>query len=96
VVINEEMATKWKTDNCSGYKYLYIYIYILKCKGQYVGKSKTVFKVRHSNHKQEFKKQVGGLGSLWGCWGCGYDIFSVTLIEQVREKNFEFLAKREL
>jgi hypothetical protein len=36
-----------------------------------VGKSKTVFKLRHSNHKQEVKKQV-------------------------KEKTFEFLAKREL
>ena len=33
-----------------------------KCKGQYVGKSKTPFKLRHSNHKQEIKKNVGGLG----------------------------------
>ena len=69
----------------------------LKCKGQYVGKSKTVFKVRHSNHKQEVKKQVGGLGQHYGGGGgCGYENFSITLIEQVREKNFEFLAKREL
>ena len=28
-----------------------------KCGGQYVGKSKTPFKTRHSNHKQEVKKQ---------------------------------------
>ena len=32
-----------------------------KCKGQYVGKSTTPFKKRHSNHKQEIKKQYGGL-----------------------------------
>ena len=33
-----------------------------KCSGQYVGKSKTIFKLRHSNHKQEVKKETGGLG----------------------------------
>ena len=32
------------------------------CKGQYVGKSKTTFKIRHSNRKQEIKKYKGGLG----------------------------------
>ena len=31
-----------------------------KCGGQYVGKSQTSFKKRHSNHKQEVKKIVGG------------------------------------
>ena len=33
----------------------------LKCRGQYVGKSKTPLKIRHSNHKQEIKKQMGGI-----------------------------------
>ena len=33
-----------------------------RCGGQYVGKSTTPFKVRHSNHKQEIKRKVGGLG----------------------------------
>ena len=38
-----------------------------KCKDQYVGKSKTSFKKRHSNHQQEIKKNVGGLSGppLW-------------------------------
>ena len=30
----------------------------LKCGGQYVGKSQTPFKLRHSNHRQEIKKQI--------------------------------------
>ena len=37
-----------------------------KCKGQYVGKSKTVFKLRHSNHKREVKNEIGGLGHQYG------------------------------
>ena len=69
----------------------------LKCKGQYVGKSKTVMKIRHSNHKQEVKKVTGGLGHHYGGpGGCGYDNLTLTIIEQVEEKNMEFLAKREL
>ena len=69
----------------------------LKCKGQYVGKSKTVMKVRHSNHKQEIKNVVGGLGHHYGGpGGCGYNNLTLTIIEQVEEKNMENLAKREL
>ena len=68
-----------------------------KCRGQYVGKSKTPFKIRHSNHKQEIKKDKGGLGHHYGSKGvCTYSVVSVTLIEQVREKNLQFLADREL
>ena len=33
-----------------------------KCHGQYVGKSQTKFKLRHSNHKREIKGDIGGLG----------------------------------
>ena len=54
----------------------------LKCKGQYVGKSKTVMKVRHSNHKQEIKNVVGGLGHHYGGAGvCGYNNLTLTIIE---------------
>ena len=38
----------------------------LKCKGQYVGKSKTIMKVHHSNHKQEIKKVMWSLGHHYG------------------------------
>ena len=68
-----------------------------RCHGEYVGKCKTSFKLRHSNHKQEIKKQTGGLGHHYGGSGpCGYQDLSITLIEQVEEKTFEFLAEREL
>ena len=68
-----------------------------KCQGQYVGKSKTIFKVRHSNHKQEIKKSVGGLGHHYGQKGrCEYKDLSITLIEQVAQKSMKFLADIEL
>ena len=68
-----------------------------KCHGQYVGKSKTPFKRRHSNHKVEIKKAYGGLGHHYGGSGnCTYEDLSITLIEQVEKKTLEFLAEREL
>ena len=68
-----------------------------KCGGQYVGKSKTPFKLRHSNHKQEIKNKIGGLGHHYGgSGGCGYQNFSVILIEEVKTKTLEFLANREV
>ena len=68
-----------------------------KCGGQYVGKSKTPFKLRHSNHKQEVKKKIGGLGHHYGgSGGCGYENMSIIIIEEVKFKTFEFLAKREV
>ena len=54
-----------------------------KCGGQYVGKSTTPFKLRHSNHKQEIKKKIGGLGHHYGGQGCGYQSISIQLIERV-------------
>ena len=75
-------------------------IYLVTCKkykGQYIGKSKTIFKLRHSNHKMEIKNQRGGLGQHYsGPGGCGYENVSITLIEQVEQKNMKFLADREL
>ena len=68
-----------------------------KCGGQYVGKSKTKFKLRHSNHKREIKTKMGGLGHHYGGdTGCGYENFSVILIEQVKFKTMDFLAEREV
>ena len=67
-----------------------------KCGGQYVGKSKTPFKTRHSNHKQEINKKIGGLGHHYGgSGGCGYANFSVPIIDQVKLKTMDFLAKKE-
>jgi hypothetical protein len=69
-----------------------------KCQGQYVGKSQTIFKKRHSNHKSEIKKNTGGLGHHYneGRGGCGYENFTVILIEQVEVKTPKFLAEREV
>ena len=68
-----------------------------KCRGQYVGKSKTSFKLRHSNHKMEIKNVKGGLGQHYGGRaGCGYANVSIAIIEQVKHKNLKFLAEREV
>ena len=68
-----------------------------KCRGQYVGKSSTPFKKRHSNHKQEIKKCYGGLGHHYGGeGGCGYGNFSVQIIDQVEEGDKLALADREV
>ena len=68
-----------------------------KCRGQYVGKSTTPFKKRHSNHKQEIKKSYGGLGHHYGGErGCGYESFSVQIIDQVEEGDKIALAEKEV
>jgi predicted GIY-YIG superfamily endonuclease len=68
-----------------------------KCGGQYVGKSETTFKKRHSNHKQEIKKEVGGLGHHYGgSGGCGYQNMSIIIIEEVETKTKAYLAEREV
>ena len=84
-----------KKLNC-GIEWIIFLITCKKCSGQYVGKSKTRFKLRHSNHKQEVKNQIGGLGSHYGgVGGCGYDSMSIQLIEQIDHKNMKNLAMRE-
>ena len=68
-----------------------------RCRGQYVGKSVTPFKKRHSNHKQEIKNKKGGLGQhLGGDRACSYNDFSVVLIEQVEMGDRKMLERREL
>ena len=68
-----------------------------KCGGQYVGKSTTPFKKRHSNHKQEIKKEYGGLGHHYGgTGGCGYANFAVQIIDQVEEGDKKALADKEV
>ena len=69
-----------------------------RCKGQYVGKSTTPLKRRHSNHRQEIKKDIGGLGHHYGSGkGCSYpQDFSIQIIDQVDEGDKEALAKREV
>ena len=66
------------------------------CKGQYVGKSVTSFKNRHSNHMQEIKHGRGGLGQHYGPPGrCSKNNITITLIEQVEVGDRRSLAKRE-
>jgi hypothetical protein len=67
-----------------------------RCRGQYIGKSTTPFKKRHSNHKQEIKKSYGGLGHHYGGKGCGYENVSIQLIEQVQVGDSEALARQEV
>ena len=70
-----------------------------KCGGQYVGKSQSKFKLRHSNHKQEIKVRKGGLGRHFhvnSSKGCTYKDLSVTIIEKVEEGNKQKLKEREL
>ena len=59
----------------------------------YVGKSQTILKMRHSNHKREIKNNIGGLGNHYGGeQGCGYNNFSLQIIDKVEEGNVEALA----
>ena len=68
-----------------------------KCGGQYVGKSQTQLKTRHSNHKREIKNKIGGLGHHYGGErGCGYQNFSLQIIDQVENGNVEALVEAEL
>ena len=67
-----------------------------RCGGQYVGKSVTPFKKRHSNHKQEVKHSRGGLGQHFGPkTPCTYQDMSIILIEQVRPGDKSNLERRE-
>ena len=68
-----------------------------KCKGQYVGKSQTPLKTRHSNHKQEIRKHIGGLGDHYGGPdGCGYENLSLQIIDQVERGDKDALADLEV
>ena len=60
------------------------------------GKSTTPFKLRHSNHKQEIKKKIGGLGHHYGGQGCGYQHVSIQLIERVEVGDHQGLAEQEI
>ena len=68
----------------------------VRCQGQYVGESQTPFKQRHSNHKQEIKKKIGGLGQHYGGNGCGYQNISVQLIDQVKVGDNKALEDQEI
>ena len=67
-----------------------------RCGGQYVGKSQTAFKKRHSNHKQEVKHSRGGIGQHFGPKApCSYQDLSIILIEQVKIGDTFNLERRE-
>ena len=51
-----------------------------------MGKTTTMFKKRHSGHKQEIKNQIGGLGHHYGGpKGCKYESISIQIIDQVEQ-----------
>ena len=74
-------------------------IYLATCKrcgGQYVGKSTTPFKIRHSNHKKEIESGRGGLGNHFGgSRNCSYQDVEFILIEGVEKGNKKVLERRE-
>ena len=67
-----------------------------KCSGQYVGKSTTAFRIRHSNHRQEIKNKIGGLGNHYGGEGCGKENVKIQIIDQVEEGDRKALANAEI
>ena len=74
-----------KRLDCTSDHVIYL-VTCAKCSGQYVGKSMTVFKLRHSNHKVEIRNQKGGLGHHFGGQnGCGYQNVRIKLIDQVEK-----------
>jgi hypothetical protein len=72
-----------KRLDCNSNHVIYL-VTCAKCSGQYVGKSTTAFKLRHSNHRVEIRNQKGGLGHHFGRKnGCGYQNVRIQLIDQV-------------
>ena len=62
----------------------------------FLGISRGRAGISHSNHKQEVKKKIGGLGQHYGGdRACSYQDISIVLIEQVEQGNRTLLAKRE-
>ena len=62
-----------------------------------MGNSMQAFTRRHSEHKQEIKNRIGGLGQHYGGQqGSGYENFRVMIIEKVQNGNPDLLAKREI
>ena len=68
-----------------------------KCFGQYVGKTTQELRERHSGHKQDIKKKMGGLGNHYHPEnGCGYQNLEIMIIDQVTEGNEDQLRDKEL
>ena len=74
-------------------------VYLVKCTncgGQYVGKSETSFKIRHSNHKREIITNKGGLGEHFFNTDCKFEHhYKVSLIDSVKVGDKIALKKRE-
>ena len=69
----------------------------MKCFGQYVGKTTQELRERHSGHKQDIKKKVGGLGNHYHAEnGCGYENLEIMIIDQATEGNENQLRDKEL
>ena len=74
-----------KRLDCNSDHVIYL-VTCARCSGQYVGKSTTKFKLRHSNHKVEIRTQRGGLGHHFGgVNGCGYQNVKIIIIDQVEK-----------
>jgi hypothetical protein len=68
------------------YKYVYIFSYLSVC-----------LSISTCACSRWGIMSKGGLGHHYGgSEGCGYENLSLTIIEQVKEKNLKFLAEREL
>ena len=79
--------------------YVIYLIFCRNCKGNYVGKTKREFRLRHSGHKQEITNRTGGLGQHFhqsNNRGCSYSHLEATLIEKVKQGDDVKLAEREL
>ena len=79
--------------------YMIYLIFCRNCKGNYVGKTKREFRLRHSGHKQEITNRTGGLGQHFhqsNNRGCSYSHLEATLIEKVKQGDDVKLAEREL
>ena len=84
-----------KKLNCNS-KFVIYLVQCLNCLGQYVGKSETPFKVRHSNHKREIKTNIGGLGEHFHNSECKFERnYQVTLIDSVKSGDKVALKKLE-
>ena len=84
-----------KNLDCNS-KFVIYLVQCLNCLGQYTGKSETTFKVRHSNHKQEIKKNKGGLGEHFFNSQCNFENhYSVTLIDSVAAGDKRALKRKE-
>ena len=63
------------------------------CQSQYVGSSSNHAMVRHRGHRQEIREKSSNLGLHFSV--CGYDNFSLQLIDCVKEGETDALGRLE-